>query len=531
MTSYFSAAVLACFLPATVLAYQIAPRRARGAVLLAASYIFFWSISGRLIVFLIASTLSIWAAGLVLDRQIRARAEELGCCGKGGNRRAVKRRWQHRMRLVVTAAVALNLGIIVALKYLAFFARTLTPLASLVGIAIPEIALTIGIPIGISFYSLSAVSYVVDVYRGTITADRNLGRLALFLSFFPQIMEGPIARYAQTAQPLWAGAPVRAENLYAGTVRIVWGMAKKFIVADRVNMLVKTVFENYNAYDGGVIALAAVLYTIQLYCDFSGAMDFALGTGRIFGTSLPENFKQPFSSRTAQEFWQRWHITLGAWFRDYVFYPVSLSGPVKRLGHGARNVLGNHLGPVAVSGVALACVWLANGLWHGAGGQYVLFGLYYFVVLWGGSFAGLAADHVCRWLGIDRRGMLWHAFQRVRTLGVIFIGELIFRATSGTAALAMLGRLCSGFTLASFTNGTVLSLGMDAADFAAVAVSVAVLFAAGALRERGISPVCHAWRRGAVPAWALISALALAVVVFGAYGAGYIPVDPLYAQF
>ncbi len=137
-----------------------------------------------------------------------------------------------------------------------------------------------------------------------------------------------------------------------------------------MNLLVKTVFASYESYDGGVIALAAVLYTIQLYCDFSGTMDFVVGTGRIFGVRLPANFRQPFFSRTASEFWQRWHITLGMWFRDYVFYPVSLGKPVKRLTTSARHLLGNRMGPVAASGVALlAGVWLGNGLWHGAGGR------------------------------------------------------------------------------------------------------------------------------------------------------------------
>ena len=531
MNSYFSIAVIGAFLPAVVLVYALAPRRVRPVVLLAASYLFFWSISGALLVFLLVSTVSVWALGLLLGRLQTRRRGALAV--PGCDRKACRRFYRRAMRGVVAGGVILNIGILIALKYLGFFARIAQPLLALIGIAAdgPGALGTIGVPIGISFYTLSAVSYLVDVYREGTAPDRNLGRLALFLAFFPQIMEGPICRYRQSASALWEGRPVAAHNLYRGGMRILWGLAKKLIVADRVNLFVKTVFDAGATYDGGVIALAAVLYTVQLYCDFSGTMDFAVGAGQMFGVELPENFRQPFFSRTAAEFWQRWHITLGSWFRDYVFYPVSLSAPVKRLTGAARRVLGNRMGPLAASGVALAAVWLCNGLWHGAGGQYVLFGLYYFVLIWGGGLMGPVAERFCAAVGIDHNGRAWHAWQRARTLAVVFVGELIFRAPGGTAALAMVARLVGGFTLASFRDGTVLSLGMDAADFAAVGAFCVALFVVGLLRECGTRLFGRMWAAHPVARVTAMVCLALTVVVFGAYGAGYQPVDPMYAQF
>lgn len=367
MTSYFSLTMLGLILPGTAVAYQVMPRRARWAVLLAASYVTFWAISGKLLAFLLASTVTIWLCGLALDREIKQRGEALRA--PGANRKAVKQSYVRRMRLIMAAGAAVNLGMLFAFKYVVFAHRLLAPLAAplLTHLGIDWAApAAIAAPIGISFYTLQAVSYLVDVYRQSVTADRNLCRLALFMAFFPQIMEGPICRYGQTAQALWAGHGITWENLVSGSQRILWGAAKKLIVADRVNLLVKTVFASYESYDGGVIALAAVLYTIQLYCDFSGTMDFVVGTGRIFGVRLPENFRQPFFSRTASEFWQRWHITLHVVSRLRVL-PVSLSKPVKRLTTSARHLLGNRMGPVAASGVALLAVWLGNGLWHGAG--------------------------------------------------------------------------------------------------------------------------------------------------------------------
>ena len=529
MKSYVSLAVLGLVLIATVMVYQLAPRRMRPVVLLAASYGYVWMLSGALLTFLLFSTASIWATGMVLDALRSRRAAKLA--EPGASRRAVKQRYQRLMRCMLATGAAANLGVLAALKYLPFFAGLAKPLLAAVGVAAPTAGLGIGVPIGISFYTLQAISYLADVYRGTISADRNPVRLALFLAFFPQIMEGPIARYGQTAARLWEGRPVTAEALFGGSARILWGLAKKLVVADRVNALVKAVFDDYGSYDGGVIALAAVLYTAQLYFDFSGAMDIAVGAGRIFGVSEPENFRQPFASRTASEFWQRWHVTLGSWFRDYVFYPVSLSAPVKRLSAAARRALGSRVGPVAASGVALACVWLGNGLWHGAGGQYLLFGAYYFVLIWTGGLVVPLAERLCLHMGIDRDGRAWHAWQHLRTLAVIVVGELIFRAASAEDALSMVWRLVTTFSLASFADGTVLTLGMDAADAAVVGVAVVVLFVVGHLHERDMHPLCRIWSCPWPARAALLLALVMVSVVFGAYGASYVPIDPMYAQF
>ena len=524
MSSYFSLEFLLLFLPASVIAYQLLPRRARWLALLGASYAFFWALSGWLVVFAVVSTIVIWGVGLTLGAQAERRARALS--EPGADRRSVRRVWQRRMRLTLALGVGVNLGILGALKYLSF----LTGIVASLGLSLPEVP-SVGVPIGISFYTLQAVSYLVDVYRGSARADRNLARLALYLVFFPQLMEGPICRYSQTAAALWEGGPVTAQGLFSGAVRMLWGLAKRMVVADRLNLFVKTVFSDATSYDGGVIALAAVLYTLQLYCDFSGTMDVACGMGSLFGVTLPENFRQPFFSRTAAEFWQRWHITLGTWFKDYVFYPVSLSAPVKRLTGVARRALGNRVGPVAASGVALACVWLGNGLWHGAGTQYLLFGLYYFVLIWAGGLVVPAAEAICTRLGVDREGRAWHAFQHVRTLVVVAAGELIFRSAGARQGLGLLARAAGGFTTASFTDGTVLSLGMDAADFAVVGAFVVLLLIVGVLRERGARPFEAAWDRGPVARWAVCCLLLTLVVIFGAYGVGYVPVDPMYASF
>lgn len=530
MTSLFSFAFLAFFLPLVVVLYSATPRRFRWIVLLVASYAFFWAISGQLIAYLLVSTITVYLVGLGMQALTTAsRTERAKVEGKA--RKQVDRRYTHRKRALLAVGLAINFGLLAACKYLLFAEAVAKSLLQVLGIELTLTLPTLAAPIGISFYTLMAASYLIDVSRGAVEADRNLGRVALFLCFFPQIVEGPICRYKDTTSRLMEGRPVTSQNLFAGSLRILWGLAKKLIVADRLNAFVKPVFDNPSSYDGGVIAMGAILYTLQLYCDFSGAIDVALGTARIFDVRLPENFRQPFFSRTASEFWQRWHITLGTWFRDYIYYPISLSRPMKRLTSRARKKLGNRYGPLIASSVALFAVWFGNGLWHGAGSQYIFFGLYYFVIILAGNMIEPLAQKAAGTLGVDRNGIAYRTMQIMRTLVVIVVGELFFRANGLATGLSMFWRMITGFTFTSFTNGTMLSLGMDVGDFVVIGISVVALVCVGIVKERGMVPLDRISAAPFVQRWALWLSLAMIVVIFGAYGIGYTPVDPIYAQF
>ena len=262
--SYFSILYIIAFLPIVLVAYQVVAQRLRWAVLLVASYAFFWAISSKLIVFILISTVSVYLAGRKMGALFSER-DALIAQDKT-RKKELKKLYQKKARLVCGLGVGFNLLLLACLKYLVFFGEVAGSLLALFGLNVPVAVPYIGVPIGISFYTLMAASYLFDIYRGTIAPDTNLGRIALFLSFFPQIMEGPICRYGQTAEQLWAGTPINKDNLYRGSVRILWGFAKKMIVADRLNMVVKPIFADYTSYDGGVVAAAAVLYTLQLYC-------------------------------------------------------------------------------------------------------------------------------------------------------------------------------------------------------------------------------------------------------------------------
>lgn len=528
MTSYFTLIFLIVFLPLALLAYAACPQRVRGWVLLCASYLFAWCMSGPLISFMLLSTVSVYAIARAMDGVIKRRNEQLAQVKKG--KREIKATCKRQLSQLLVGGVLFNFGILFVLNYLGFFGEMATAALGALGIHARFEFPRIGAPIGISFYTLMAVSYLVDVSRETVVADHNFGRVALYLSFFPHIMEGPLARYAQTAADLWKGTPLDGTRAYRGMLRMALGFAKKLLVADRLNIYVKAVFADYANFDGGVIALAAVLYTIQLYCDFSGCMDVAIGLGQLFGVEYPENFRQPFFSRTTSEFWQRWHITLGQWFKDYVYYPISLSKPVKRLTTKARKRFGNRYGPLLVSGIALFCVWLGNGLWHGAGSQYLFFGLYYFVLIWLGGFIEPTAREWAAKHGIDREALPYRAFRTLRTLVAVFVGELFFRATSFEAGCAMFAKALTGFTLHTFVSGEIFHI-MSRADFALSVGFFAMVLALDAFYERGHDVRAWLEGKGFALRWAVWIALVMTVVIFGAYGFGYVPVDPMYAQY
>ena len=530
MTSFFAPEFFILFLPLAVLGYALIPKGGKKYWLLAASYLFYWFVSGALIAYLLASTLTVHYFGIWLDRvqtEQKAATAELD----KEARKTLKKKYRKKQLAIVWLAVILHVGVLLVVKYSGFFAvnvnRVFSAFHAPISVRVPKYLM----PIGISFFSLQALSYVLDVYHGVVKADGNLGRLALFLAFFPSIVEGPICRYGQTAERLWDCKQIEYRNLTRGAQRFLFGMMKKLVVADRLNSFVVLVFNDYGNCDGGVIALGAVLYTVQLYMDFSGSMDAVIGIAEIFGVPMPENFERPFFSRTISEFWKRWHITLGAWFRDYLFYPVTASDKMKKLTSSARKKIGNHYGPLLAGSVALFCVWLSNGLWHGSDWNFIFFGMYHFVLILLGNLIAPPVRWINRKLHVNPECFPYRLLQMIRTTVLVVIGELFFRANGLLSGLEMFGKMVTEFSVSSFNRAFFEKCGLDLYDLAIVFVTVAIVFAVSVWQETRGSVRDLIGRRHVAIRWTIWYALILFVLVFGAYGFGYAPVDPLYAQF
>lgn len=518
------------FLPLCLVLYQLTSQKHRWKVLLAFSWLFFYIISGKLLIYLIGATFITHYTGLRLEL-LRAEEDKEKENVARKQKKEIRLRYQKKSRAVLVLGILMLIGVLVYLKYYNFFVSNVSAVLDTAHLPFSLNEKDILLPVGISFYTLQAVGYMADVYWGKIRAEESLGKMALFLGFFPQIMEGPICRFTDTADTLYAGKSLEWENLSEGYMRIFWGLFKKMVIADRLAVLVSKIFDNYTEYSGVIVAAGAVAYTVQLYMEFSGCMDIVIGSGRVFGIRLPENFRQPFCARSASEFWRRWHISLGVWFKTYIFYPVSVSGIVKKWNQFGKKYAGKYLTRLVTSALALFPVWLCNGLWHGARWSYIFYGMYYFTLILMGMAVEPMRDRILGALHIRPDSVGWRTVQIAKTWCIIFTGELFFRANGLRAGIHMFRSIFEGFDIRQLWDGTMLGMGLSLADFVAVAAGCVVVAVIGSMNERGILSRIRSVRFSEAVKWCAFYAVIIAVVIFAAYGDGYQKVDLIYAGF
>lgn len=522
--SYTSYYYLAFYLGGLMLVYYLLPIQKRWMALLGGSYLFYYLSSGRLPVFLLITTLSVYAGALAMEKE-QAVFDAVRKSLEKEERKARKALVMRRKKRIIWLMLLINIGLLAFLKYYHFFSENVNALGDMLNLGQPMPVLKLIMPLGISFYTLSAVGYVVDVYRGQCAAEHHIGRLALFLSLFTNIVEGPISRYGQLAGQVFEGHRADYRKMTFGMQLIIWGLSKKIVLADRAAIFVSAVFDDAASYSGGVIVLAMFVYTLQIYTDFSGCMDIVRGSAGLFGIDLAVNFERPFFSKSIGEFWRRWHMTLGAWFKDYIFIPVTLSKTNMKIGRWAKKHLGVHLGQILPTAFALLFVWLANGIWHGAAWKYVAYGLYYYILTLFGMLLKPVIFNFYERTGIRKDNRYWQFLLMGRTFLLVNVGMLLFRANDLRTFAAMFVSMFAG------TKGNWLELGLDLQDFAVLAAGAVILLIAGLLQERGWMIREKAAELAIPLRWSFYIAAIVIIVVFGAYGSGYAPVDPIYANF
>lgn len=530
LTSFFSLEYLVFFLPACLLLFFITPSNKKKYSLLFLSCLFYALLSGKLIVYLLITILLAFIFGNILDN-LRSKMSSAVKQAEKADRKRIKKQFQIKLKLVLSVSIIAHIGMLVILKYSDFFLTNINSVLEWIGSDFQFLIPKFIVPVGLSFFSLQTVSYLTDVYRGIILAEKNICKLSLFIGFFPQIVEGPICRYSQTANQLWGVKQVHPDNLSLGVQRFLFGMFKKTVIADRLNPLVNAVFDDPTEHGGIMVVVAAIAYTIQLYMDFSGAMDAVIGIAQIFGVSMPENFKRPFFSKSISEFWTRWHITLGTWFKDYLFYPMSMSKNLKTLTTHSRKKIGNYYGPLVSGSIALFCVWLCNGLWHGSAWNYIFFGLYHFVlILFGNIFTPLSKKLLAK-CHINSEGIVYSSFRIIRTSILVVIGELFFRANDLTKGFQMFFCIFNSFKLPELEDGFLGNFRLSFMDLVVLAIALIIVFITSVLNEiRTVAPEKLPQKRVTFR-WAIILLTIISIIIFGAYGEGYVPVDPIYANF
>ncbi len=457
------------FAAGLLVVYYLVPGKHQWKVLLAGSVCAYFQVEGARVGFLLTTFLTTLVCGRKIE-QARERGERAGG-------------W-------LAACLGLNLALLLGCK------------GSLL------------LPLGISYYTLQALGYVIDVYRGTEKAEKDPGKLALFLCYFPQLIQGPVSRASQLRAPLTEPHAYDGKQVSFGLQRMLWGYFKKLVIADRVAPAVEILTRDQAG--GGSFALLAVLYALRIYGDFTGGIDIVLGLSQAFGIGLPENFRQPFFSGSVAEYWRRWHMSLGAWMREYVFFPVSVSKPVRRLGKAARRRLGAFGKRLPVY-IATILTWLATGLWHGLTLNFLLWGmLNCLLILIGEELAPL-------FRGL--KGKRWYTGCSI--LGTWLIMDLI--------------RVCDLFpdprdyfrglkSLLTGPWGQIPDLGLSSLDWGILALGCVVMTGVSLVQSRWGSVRELLWKRETLRFWILF-ALLLAVLLLGCYGVGYEASNFIYNQF
>jgi len=502
-------------------AYAVTPKRFRYLVLLLASIVSYAVYSGVMSVFLLFTIITVYFAGIGIDK-VNKRCV-LQCEGKEKpERKLLKKKAKSRGGLIMTAAIIINLGFLAVLKYFNFFAEAGTGILNLFGLNLTSPAIHVILPLGISYYTLQALSYIIDVRGGKYAAEKNIFKLALFISFFPQLNEGPFGRYDKLAPGLFGGEKLKADNYYRGFLVILTGLFKILVVSDRLSLPVTEIFKNYSNYGGWVVALGALLFTVQLYAEFSGYIDIAAGIGKLYGIELAENFNLPFIAQDVSDFWRRWHISLGAWFRDYVFYPLSMNKTSMKI----REKIGGKKAEFIILAFTLLIVWSLTGLWHGANLKYLVYGLYYFALMILHETLKPVFSGLYRLLKLNESGRLIKTLRIAKTLILVLIGMLLFRADN----LTVFGKMFA--SMFSPVNNSFNALNfIELKDFILALIGAAVLIVFGIIKANGFSAYRFVCGRGFLVKYAVCFVFVLIVVIFGAYGSGYSAPDPIYGGF
>jgi len=458
----FNSFQFALFFPAVAAGYFLLPARGRWAWLLAASYVFYMAWEPGYVVLLWFSTLVDYAAGIGIA---------------AADTRSRKRRW-------LAASLVCNLGLLFFFKYYDFFRGAAESILAAADLPMPFPRSPWLLPVGISFYTFQTVSYTLEVYWGRQAPERHLGRFALYVAFFPQLVAGPIERPQSLLPQLARFADFDYDRVTAGLRRMLWGFVKKMVVADNLAIAVDAVYGAPGGHEGPALALATMFFAFQIYCDFSGYCDIALGLAQVFGVRLMENFRQPYFAASLREFWGRWHISLSSWFRDYLYIP-----------------LGGNRGSARRCAFALATVFLISGLWHGAAWTFVVWG-----ALHG---AGVLLERA-----LAGRVLLPRAVRVALTFVFVCAGWVFFRAASMADAKAIFAGLGTGWNALPEPARLAASLDLEVSGLVFCVAGIAGVLLADAARERGFSAESF----GGLPAplrWMAYSAAVWSIFLFG----------------
>lgn len=509
----------AIFLFLSVVIYYLVPKKFQWCVILLANTVFYaYTGIGNLFFILASSAITFFSAKIISDMNAALKGKKAEISKE--DFKIEKKRVLTKKRLVLISMLVLNVGILIYLKYWRILAGSKTLL----------------LPLGISYYTLTTIGYFMDIYNGKYEREVNFFKYFVFVSFFPQLILGPITRYNQAGFQLREARSFDFEKIKHGVILILYGSLKKYIVANLLVNHISTIFDGvYTEYPGCVLLLGILMYSVYQYADFSGGTDMVLGIAELFGISLPQNFRQPYFSTSLANFWQRWHITLGGWMRDYIFYPLALTKMMQNLSKWASKHLGKHFGRTLPACIANLVVFMLVGIWHGPEMHFFVWGLYNGLVIALSDVLKPVFEKINEKLHINAKSRLWFFFQIVRTFIIVNIGWYFDRISDVPKAFAYLRN-----TFAHFGNPLMLAskdymnqiLG-NISDFQShillITLGSLIIFAVSLMKENKIDVYASIQKKNIVFRWAMYYIPLILVILsftFSEGDAGF-----MYAQY
>ena len=530
------------FVSVTILLYFLFPlKKQKWVVLLVSSYTFYLLAGYKYAYFIVFTTITTYLTALWLDRiskNSKAKIKQNKAQWSREEKKKYKSSIKIKKRLVMALVLVVNFGILGFLKYYNFFSGSLNDVLGVFGVSFSAPTLKLVLPLGISFYTFQSMGYIVDVYREKVAAEKNPAKLALFVSFFPQIIQGPISFYDQLAHQLYEPHNFDFTRFKHGMELILWGFFKKLVIADRAVIAIQAFQKGNTDFGGTTITFIILLYALQLYADFSGGIDISRGIAQIFGIDMVDNFKRPYFAKSINDYWRRWHITLGAWLKNYLFYPIAMSNvfinaskKMKNTKFGATKA-GAHIAKVLPTSFASLVVFLVVGIWHGANWKYVAFGLWNGLIIMISILLKPVFDWTLAKLRINPKSFLYGVFQMFRTFIVVIIGYVFDVAINFTGSMRMLKRAVFN---QNFTEGwsQISNFGLGKKDYLILLMGALVIFVVSVIQERNSTTTLREIldKKSILVRWSLIFVCLVTILIFGIYGPGYNPAEFVYAQF
>jgi len=512
--------------------YYTIPARHQWKLLLAASYLFYFVSGWKNCLFILLTTASTYFLAGKIDKLHKEQAAYLKEHKKElskEERKSYKATIKSRQWVLLLTGLFLNFGILAVLKYTNFAIANVNAILSLFGNPGQIGFVKLLLPLGISFYTFITMGYLIDVYRGKYPAETNIGKLALFVSFFPQLIQGPINRFDEMKETLFSEHPADAKEITFGLERILWGFFKKLVIADRILTGVTTIIGDPETYNGIYVFVGMMFYALQLYADFTGGIDITIGIAQTLGIRVRENFIRPYFSKNIAEYWRRWHISLGAWFTEYIFYPVSVCQPMLNFSRFCRKHFGDYVGKRMPVYVASLAVWFTTGIWHGASWNFIVWGLLNgIIIILSQECEPLYAKFHARF---HVAGKTWYRFfQVVRTVLLMSSLRMLDCYRDVPLTFKMFGDMLVHSRISQLFDGRMMTLGLTVSDYGVLILGTVILMGVslagrdGSVREKLA-------KKPAPVRYAVLYGLFLCTLIIGAYGVGYDSSQFIYNQF